>query len=85
MKIRALLARYAFLVGALALALVLSGVMAFSSQATGRAGKVLPLSCKARTAIAPVASLSFFAREAKAAWMPTVPAAAFCSIKAARL
>jgi hypothetical protein len=43
MKIRALLARYAFLVGALALALILSGAVAFSSQAAGRALKAQSL------------------------------------------
>ena len=38
MKIRALLARYAFLVGALALALILSGLVAFLPQAAGQGG-----------------------------------------------
>ena len=38
MKSRIVLPRYRFLVGALALALILLGVMAIASQATGRAG-----------------------------------------------
>jgi hypothetical protein len=42
MKIRAPLARYGFLVGALVFALVLSGAVAFSSLATGGAGVAPP-------------------------------------------
>ena len=38
MKIRALLTRYAFLVGALALALILAGLVAFLPQAAGQGG-----------------------------------------------